>query len=354
MTASARENLMSAATPEAYGLILFDALFSGAIRDAYVAARAHAHTQTHDRLRLRLWVDHKSAELHALFWERLHYDAEGSAFCMTTHANTPFSRTFGLQHGSTPAIEGPVRILCVVANPQDLQTKYKDLSPLNVEAEVAGLRNALDGLHQAGVHITFMPGQSGLSNALREELDRAGYTIESSNATLDNIITLLAHHPGYQLVHIVSHGAFSSKHDQAQLLLEDENGAIAEVRDKVIAQRIHSLERKPHLVFLAACESATRDADDATPFVGLGPQLIQAGVPAVVAMQDKILMTQSQKLTQQFYGFLLEHGIVDKAMNQARDFLTSGEGWDVPVLFMHLREGRLFRESDLRRNRRGL
>src|SRR3990172_27218 len=42
----------------------------------------------------------------------------------------------------------------------------------------------------------------------------------------------------------------------------------------------------PHLIFLVACESATRDAQAESPFVGLAPKLVQAGGPAVGPMQD--------------------------------------------------------------------
>ncbi|MCP4654455.1 MAG: CHAT domain-containing protein, partial [bacterium] len=39
----------------------------------------------------------------------------------------------------------------------------------------------------------------------------------------------------------------------------------------------------PRLVFLAACQSATPSTTRA--YLGLGPKLVAAGVPAVIAMQ---------------------------------------------------------------------
>ena len=105
-------------------------------------------------------------------------------------------------------------------------------------------------------------------------------------------------------------------------------------------------------MFLAACESAKREytnrpAEAANPFVGLASRLVQIGIPAVIAMQDKVGVKSAQTLTRYFYHYLLQHGIVDKAMNQARGFLVDTLDWSMSVLFMRLREGRLLERSAL-------
>lgn len=322
-----------------YGCALFDALFRGDIHTAYAVARAKA---PEGRLRLRLWIDHEAADLHALVWERLHYRSEGGAFRVATDAKLPFSRYFGLQRGAASAIAGPVRMLCVIANPQNLEDK--GFTPLDVPAEVANLHAALDGLRQSGMSIVIMPGRTGLSDDLTRALTTAGYTILAGPATLDHIFEALAYAPGYHLLHFVGHGTFSQNKGQAALVLEDEEGYAREVTDNALTGRLNGLEHKPHLIFLAACESASRPAGDANPFVGLAPRLVQIGVPAVIAMQDKVAVKAAQTLTRHFYRFLLQHGIVDKALNQARGFLTD-EGWDVPALFMRLKKGRLLESN---------
>src|SRR6185436_17450483 len=58
---------------EAYGLTLFNALFSGDIRRAYDKATGAAEANTGGRLRVRLWVDTEAVELHAIPWERLYH-----------------------------------------------------------------------------------------------------------------------------------------------------------------------------------------------------------------------------------------------------------------------------------------
>lgn len=340
MGAPERERLFAKTDPAEYGTALFDALFQHDIRIAYEVARAKAPD---GRLRLRLWIDHEAADLHALVWERLHYRREGGTFRVATDAKLPFSRYFGLQQDEASAIAGPVRMLCVVANPKNLADFQ--VASLDVEAEIANLQDALGGLRQAGVAITFMPGQTGLSAALIDALKKNGYEILSGPASLNHIQQQLSYAPGYHIVHFVGHGTFSERRDQAALILEDDTGQAQIVKDDDLAGRLAGLDHKPHLIFLAACQSAARAAGNANPFVGLAPRLVQIGIPAVVAMQDKIAIGAAQTLTQHFYRFLLQHGIVDKALNQARGFLVDTPDWATPVLFMRLREGQLLQRN---------
>ena len=341
MGASDRETLFTKTDPVRYGSALFDALFRGDIHTAYAVARAKAPDGC---LRLRLWIDHEAADLHALAWERLHYRRNRGVFRVATNAKLPFSRYFGLQQGEVTAIEGNVRMLCVVANPQNLDSFQ--CTSLDVNTEIANLRNALEGLHHAGMHVTFMPGRSGISPALRSDLEAAGYAVDHGPATLNRLYRALAHTPGYHIVHIVAHGTFSTRKNQGALLLEDESGDVATVTDAALSGQLDGLEHKPHLMFLAVCNSVARVAGE-HPFVAIGPRLVQIGIPAVIAMQDEILVDAAQQLTAEFYPFLLEHGFVDKALNQARNVLTGDDSWSVPVLFMRLREGRLLPQSAL-------
>ena len=102
---------------------------------------------------------------------------------------------------------------------------------------------------------------------------------------------------------------------------------------------------QPRLVFLAACQSATRSSADA--FLGVGPKLVSVGVPAVVAMQDFVTVETARKFGTVFYTRLLEHGLVDVAVNEARSALLTAGRPDaaVPVLFMRLKSGRLWSEE---------
>ena len=138
----------------------------------------------------------------------------------------------------------------------------------------------------------------------------------------------------------------------ARLLLEEEDTDSYEgVSDEDIVGKLAGVEedRMPQLVFLAACDSAKRPEDAISAFVGLGPRLVEAGVPAVVAMQDKVDMRIARDLTSSFYRELFQHGQVDRALNTARAkwFKVEEFGWAIPVLFLRLTDGRLFAEPEL-------
>jgi hypothetical protein len=96
------------------------------------------------------------------------------------------------------------------------------------------------------------------------------------------------------------------------------------------------------LVFLASCQTAVRSSADA--FRGFAPQLISAGVPAVLAMQDLVPIDTAREFASIFYRRLLQHGHADLASNEARSALLSARlsGASIPVLFMRLRSGKLF------------
>ena len=72
--------------------------------------------------------------------------------------------------------------------------------------------------------------------------------------------------------------------------------------------------------------------------------MIEAGVPAVVAMQDFVTVQSARLFSGEFYRRLLEHDTVDLAVNEARDKLLTEGRHDaaVPVLFMRLQDGRLW------------
>ena len=76
----------------------------------------------------------------------------------------------------------------------------------------------------------------------------------------------------------------------------------------------------------------------------LAVELIHAGVPAVLAMQDAVDVATSRRFAHAFYRQLFEHGIVDLAANQARATLLARllPGSGIPALYMRLPDSCLF------------
>jgi hypothetical protein len=301
--------------PATDGKRLFDRLIADAkVREAWAAARGQA-----PRHRIRLRIDVDAPELHALPWELL----QDNALTLSAGSDTPFSRymPIALPWGGE-VTERPIRVLVVISNPDDLTAKY-DLP----QADVALERQALEAAFGTAKNLTI------------DFLD-ALVTLERIEAALRK---------GYHVLHFLGHGAFNAKRQQAALYLQDADGHAQRVLDDEWVSMLARQGVQPRLVFLAACQSATRDSANA--FLGLGPKLVAVGVPAVVAMQDFITVETTRKFSGVFYERLMELSLVDQAMNEARSALLTAGRPDaaVPVLFMRLKSGQLWSaEADAR------
>ena len=300
------------------GQWLFDTLFAhSTLRSAWDVACGQA-----PRRRIRLRIDPDAAELHALPWELLRDDHA----LLSAQADTPFSRYLPIAlPWSGPVKERPVRVLVVISNPSDLEEQYH-LAPIGVERERESLETAFSAV--------------GVGRLQADFLDPP--------ATLGRVENALCQ-GDYHILHYLGHGAFDPGRGRAVLLMQDKEGGTQLVRDDELSSMLARQGIQPRLVFLAACQSATRSTADA--FRGLAPKLISVGVPAVVAMQDDITVGSALAFSARFYERLLDHGRVDQAVNQARGALLTARRPDaaVPVLFMRLRSGQLWGgEADAR------
>ncbi len=298
------------ATGVADGRALYDALLAdAALRGAWGQARGSAPQR-----RIRLRIDADAPELHALPWELV----EEESIFLAADAATPFSRYLAVSSPWGQAIERrPIRVLAVIANPADLEDLY-NLAPLDMQAEQAILRQAFAELDAQEIVLDVM----------------------EPPATLERIEARLR--KGYHILHYVGHGVFNKRRGQAALYMQDDGGNTHIVHDDDMVGMLARQGVQPRLIFLAACQSATRATANA--FLGLGPKLVAAGVPAVIAMQDRVAVQTAQKLSLVFYQRLAEHGTIDLAMNEVRGALLTAGKPDaaVPVLFMRLQSGQLW------------
>ncbi|MBN2392957.1 MAG: SUMF1/EgtB/PvdO family nonheme iron enzyme [Anaerolineae bacterium] len=297
--------------PVVNGQRLFAALLADPpLRDAWNQALGKSPQR-----RIRLCLDADAPELHALPWELLW----GDNTMLSANENTPFSRHLPVSKPWGGVVEErPIRVLAMISNPSDLDNY--DLRALDVQEERALLEAAFAELDKSEIQLDVL----------------------DAPATLAQLETALHH--GYHILHFVGHGIFTDE-QQAVLYLQDTEGNTKAVSDEKLVGMLERQRVQPHLVFLAACQSAARSMADA--FRGLGPKLVRAGVPAVVAMQESLAVATAQKLSQNFYQRLGEHGIVDCALNKSRSVLLTAGRPDaaVPVLFMRLKDGQLWRPN---------
>jgi hypothetical protein len=313
-----------------FGLQLLDALFSGATRPAYDKAIDRAETQAEGRLRFRLWIDENAGKLHDTPWELLHRASGSQPVSLTASVKTPFSRYTALETPERQPIgkrEYPLRLLIAISNPSDQPA-------MDIEPAVESFRQAMaEPIRRDLVRVTLMPGLSGLSPDVQRQLKAGGFRIKGGATGLVSILQLLPH---VHMFHFIGRGYRDWHKDQVILFFENADGKAHLVFGRELVTKLADI-KLPHLVFLSSADT-----------VSLGSQISRLGIPAVVTMQGHV--EEEHLLTRDFYHQLLTHGVVDRALNQARLTVFEPEqaDWARPVLFMRLPQGQLFNPDPLK------
>ncbi len=312
--------------PAKNGEHLFESLFADkSLKTAWANVRGQ-----NPFLRIRLRIDAAAPELHTIPWELLRDKCSHEIpVSLAVDFHTPFSRYLAGQHRhGAPVLRRPIRVLVVLANPVDLED-FK-LSKLDLKTEQQTMTEALQdaGNHAEEFQVVFLEQPATLS-AIEKELKQ-----------------------GYHILHIIAHGYFDKEEQQAELYLADNQNQVQTVSDLRFAEMLTHAADSLRLIVLASCQSATRSSADALR--GFAPVLIASGVPAVIAMQDLVMIKTVRQFTSTFYRQLARHGQVDLAANEARSAVMTAElpGAAIPVLFMRLRSGFLFgKKGEIRGNR---
>jgi energy-coupling factor transporter ATP-binding protein EcfA2 len=310
--------------PEAYGKALSADLFAAPnVRSAFAEACASARALDVP-LRVRLAISPSLPQLHNLRWETLRDPADGS--WLLTQEQTLFSR-YLVSPDFRPVRrrpKGSLQALVVIANPTDL-TRWigedrSPLAPVDVPGELQRAQAALQGMtvtELAG------PGQ----------------------ATLDKLLAGLR--DGCDVLYLVAHGAM--QRGEVRLYLEKADGQVDLVVANELVMRMRDLRELPRLAVLVPCQSAGAGGDvrtrDAGALSALGPRLAEAGVPAVLAMQDNVLMRSMAAFLPALFADLRQHGEIDRAVAVARRAIRDPQDSWKPTLFMRLRSGKLWHGS---------
>lgn len=297
-----------------YGKELANALFNAAgLGEAFAKARAIATAQDL-ALRVRLFIGPGSPELHELHWEQL-IDPEHDNEPLLASEHVLFSRYLSSWDARPVRLRprSELRALMVIANPPDL----------------AGRGKAID------MDKTLTQAHKALGEIKTEEL------LGGEKGTLNKLFSCLreddrpAHlRKGYDILYLVCHGAFM----EGKPCLWLEEGEHTDGTELIA--RFRELRQQPSLVVLASCQSAGKG--DGRALAALGPQLADAGVAAVVAMQGDILEETIAQFMPEFFKATRNGKAVDEAMAIARGVVRHQPDWWMPVLFMRLHGGHLW------------
>lgn len=316
----AYELLFLALDHDAYGRALSAMLFrEPRLREAWITARSFAQGAG-TAMRLRLRIDPAADDLHALRWETLHDPVGGQQLCRSER--TLFSRYLDtddlsrVRAGRRPTL----RALAAIANPPEL-ARFS-LEPVATDAEQARIARALGDV----------------------PLQVLGRDVGALPASLNQIIAALRE--GYGILYIVCHGVIAN--GRPFLWLEADDERTGRVAGEELVRRISDLppERRPLLVVLSSCQSAG-SGQERDALAALGPALARAGVAAVIAMQGNVPMDTVERLMPAFFRNLIGDGQIDRALAVARADLPADHPWWMPVLFMQVRDGRVWAGDDV-------
>jgi CHAT domain-containing protein len=210
--------------------------------------------------------------------------------------------------------EGPLHMLAIVADPTD-QIR---LNPDEWEKII-----------KAALAMPMTEGQMTLQTvkrATRREIRNA----------------LLAHKP--DIIQFVGHGIYQDGKGYIALV-DEETGKTWLVDDERFAGLYMGHDDNLGLISLATCESA--QSDNPQGFLGIAPQLVQRGVPAVIAMQYEVYIKTAKVFLDSFYNAVAARKPIDWATQSARNDISLEFGLDnrefaTPVLYMRAEDGVVF------------
>jgi len=301
----------------ALGQDLYNHLFQGNFRDSWHSAQAIAQ---HRRELLQLRLGLKGSLLPRLPWEILHAQdrplATGKDIVFSRYQaslNTKLHPELVNLLKSAP-VTAPCRILMAIATPTDQSDLQLEREYLQLQKELAS-----EKLNFAGqIHLDI------LRHPDREQLTQA---LEQGQ---------------YQVFHYAGHSQFGNTGSELCLVnartgltetLSGEDLAGLLVNNGVLMAVFNSCRGAySHLEPLAD--------DKPSIFNSLAETVVSRGVPAVLAMAERIPDEVSLTLTRLFYRNLWQGYPIDLSLSRARQGLISAYGshqlyWALPVLYLH-------------------
>ena len=304
-------------------------LFSELIRDQVRDLWAQARTDLDDGGRLRLrFILHPPA-VAALPWETLHDPRRNQSFA--ADANISLVRTQNLvSYVARPrALEAtpPLKVLLVTVDtgapdePTQHWTEQGEHSNLlAAQEESTKIRSAFAGLSSGRVKLDQLNGRVTIQQ-IRERL--------------------VTDWP--DVLHFVGHG----NEDGLLLWADDAPALVSAATLRTVLQQAESVK----LIFINACLAGS--VDGARPFAGIAHQLLQSGLPAVIAMRYEILDRSAASFASGFYEALVSgqgRGHIDAAVSTARNNLYINDpnrvDYATPILWLNAEDGRILPFDD--------
>ncbi|MDB9526279.1 CHAT domain-containing protein [Oscillatoria sp. CS-180] len=287
-----------------------------------------------ETLHLRLKFAEHSAQRSRLAdypWELIH---DGTRFLL--HRRVQLSRY--IAYDAVPpkqAIGDRLQVLLVSPRASDIG----QLSDAEPEAIRAGIANA----ESVSLEKLPTPTWRGLSTYLTETANLPQVLHFDGHGIFGKRCQVCGHlHDSTKVETCQSCGA-PLPEAQGFLAFEDEQGKAEFVSARKLASLV--TDKGIALMVLSACQSGMAVTGESV-FNGTAQQLIDADVPAVVAMQYSVRVKEARDFAEQFYRVLGQGETALKALGEGRKWMdVDGNQWYRPVLYLRWREneaGQLF------------
>lgn len=298
----------------ALGQQLYNSLFQGTLRDSWTAAQSIAQ---HRREVLRLRLGLKGNLLHRLPWEVLHAGDRPLA----TGTNILFSRyqpnrgvSYWLRSQSSTN-SSTLKILMALAAPTDRESLELKREALHLQQELQN-RSARERATLPAMEITILeqPDRAALTQALEQNK--------------------------YQVFHYAGHSNLGTAGGELYLV-NRRTGLTETLNGSDLAGLLAN--NGIQLAVFNSCRGAHTATADPTADSGersLAEALVSLGIPAVLAMAERIPDDVALTLARLFYRNLNQGYPVDLSLSRARQGLISAYGshqlyWALPILYLH-------------------
>ncbi len=289
------------------GQEMYQELFKDTLRDSWSCAQGIAHNRG-EVLQLRLGT--KDRRISSLPWEVLHVGDRPLA----TGTDIVFSRyqpnTCLPKSTRILTSEEPLKILMAIAAPTDKDS-------LQLEKEYEALQQELEknnGETQIHLDILRQPGREQLTQALEQGK--------------------------YQVFHYAGHSNWGISGGEISLV-SNITGLTESLSGKDLAGLL--VNNGIQMAVFNSCRGAynhlVHPADEGVE-INLAEAMVKRGIPAVLAMAERIPDDVSLILTRLFYRNLNQGYPIDLSLNRARQGLISAYGshqlyWGLPVVYLH-------------------
>jgi hypothetical protein len=300
------------------GSQLFDFVFQRKILELYQEWSQAARKEDQPFL-IRLRVSDPA--LAYVPWETI-YDKK-NRFYVTTSQRTPFTRAVDDYGDERPICAArPIRMLGMAARVKVLNGFALD--EIEVDAEQVAIKNALHGLNDGKrLKLSWIP------SAKARDLNRRFLRGDEGKR--------------WDLFHFIGHGGHDPDRQMGFVVVQEEGGSRgARLYADALKDFLTQPGQTPSLVVLNSCSGA--HAEPGSLFSSTAAELIQGGVPAVIAMQFEISDNMGLAFADTFYTYLADNVSIQAALAHTRAELKARQfaEWISPVLYMRGLDGEIF------------